>query len=117
MSCAAFFNEKTVLLASYNNHPIDTVVEKTPVHSLQTGRRYPLPGDPPGNTNLVKQALLNIREQYERIKDKPVFEGTLEKNKDNKINRTRKLTELLKKYENTLALREKQEAIEKLFKE
>lgn len=24
----AFFNEKTVLLASYNNHPIDTVVEK-----------------------------------------------------------------------------------------
>ena len=111
----AFFNEKTVLLASYNNHPIDTVVEKLRSIPYKQGEDIPFPVIRLGNTNLVKQALLDIREQYERIKDKPVFEGTLEKNKDNKINRTRKLTELLKKYENTLALREKQEAIECLL--
>ena len=111
----AFFNEKTVLLASYNNHPIDTVVEKLRSIPYKQGEDIPFPVIRLGNTNLVKQALLDIREQYERIKDKPVFEGTLEKNKDNKINRARKLTELLKKYENTLALREKQEAIECLL--
>lgn len=68
-----------------------------------------------GNQNLVRKTLLEIREQYERVKDYKIFENTLEKNKGNKINRTKALTELLKKYEQTLALQEKKEAIECLL--
>lgn len=111
----AFFNEKTVLLASYNNHPIDSVVEKLQNIPYKQGENIPFPVIRLGNTNLVKKSLLEIRAQYERVKKQPVFEGTLEKNKGNKINRTRKLTELLKKYEETLALQEKKEAIECLL--
>lgn len=117
----AFFNEKTVLLASYNNHPIDTVVEK--LRSIACGadigdekaENVPFPIVRLGNQNLVKKALLDMRKQYERVKDKKIYENTLEKNKGDKIKRTRALTELLKKYEHTLALREKEEAIQCLL--
>ncbi len=111
----AFFNEKTVLLASYNNHPIDTVVEKMQSIPYKQGKIIPFPIIRLGNQNLVKRTLLEIREQYERVEGEKVFENTLEKNKGRKISRTKALTELLKKYEHTLALREKKEAIECLL--
>ncbi len=128
----AFFNEKTVLLASYNNHPIDTVVEKLQSIPYTQGaarnscppgaggkqkqeESIPFPVLRLGNQNLVKKTLLEIREQYERVKGCKIFENTLEKNKGNKINRTKALTELLKKYEQTLALQEKKDAIECLL--
>lgn len=116
----AFFNEKTVLLASYNNHPIDTVVEKLqsiPCEAVgeEKGGRVPFPIVRLGNQELVKKALLDMRKQYERVKDKKISENALEKDKGDKISRTKALTELLKKYEHTLALHEKEEAIQCLL--
>lgn len=63
----AFFNEKTVILASYNNHPIDTVVEKLKSIPYKQGKIIPFPIIRLGNQNLVKRTLLEIREQYERV--------------------------------------------------
>lgn len=112
----AFFNEKTVLLASYNNHPIDTVVKSLQAIPYKQGSIIPFPVIRLGNTELTKKALRRIKEQYSLIKDLKVFEATLERNKDEKIYRARRLTKLLKSYEETLALKEKQEAIECLLK-
>ncbi len=111
----AFFNEKTVLLTSYNNHPIDSVVESLKSIPYKSGITIPFPVIRLGNQELTKAALEEIKEQYERVKKWKVFEGTLERNKDEKIYRTKKLTELLKKYEETLNLKEKKEAIECLM--
>lgn len=111
----AFFNEKTVLLASYNNHPIDSVVQGLKTIPYKKGIHIPFPVVRLGNQELTKKALREIRRQYESIQNQKVFEGTLERNREEKIERTRRLTELLKKYEETLSLREKKAAIETLL--
>lgn len=111
----AFFNEKTVLLASYNNHPIDSVVKSLNSIPYRQGSFIPFPLIRLGNNNLTKIALGQIKERYEEIKDQKIYESTLERNKDEKIVRTKKLTELLKRYEETLNLKEKKEAIECLL--
>lgn len=111
----AFFNEKTVLLASYNNHPIDSVVEGLKTIPYKKDITIPFPIVRLGNRDLTKQALRDIREQYDKVRYQKVFEGTLERNREEKIEQTRRLTELLKKYEEILSLREKKEAIETLL--
>ena len=111
----AFFNEKTVLLASYNNHPIDSVVKGLKTIPYKKGMDIPFPVVRLGNQELTKKALREIRKQYEGIQNQKVFEGTLERNREEKIERTKRLTELLKKYEETLSLREKKAAIETLL--
>ena len=111
----AFFNEKTVLLASYNNHPIDTVVDDLKGMEYKNGIRIPFPVIRLGNAELTKAALKEMRELYEDLGKWKVFEGTLDKNRDEKIARAKRLTKLLREYEETLNLREKKEAIECLM--
>ncbi len=111
----AFFNEKTVLLSSYNNHPIDTVVENLKSIPWQSGKYIPFPVLRLGNEAVVAQSLKEVRDLYERVKGMNVFESTLDRNKGDKILRTRQLTELLKKHEEILTLREQKESIESLM--
>lgn len=112
----AFFNEKTVLLSSYNNHPIDTVVDHLKTMEYRQGKNIPFPVLRLGNGAVVAQSLLQIGLLYEQVKDVHVYEGTLGRNRDDKIVRTRQLTSLLKKHEEILALRERKESIESLLK-
>lgn len=110
----AFFNGKTVLFTSYNNHPIDGVFQKL------TGIPYqrfivPFPIVRLGNNEKVGQAMDYIREIYERTKPLTIYASTLEKNKEDKIRRTKELTVLLKKREEILDLLERKEAIERLL--
>ena len=56
-----------------------------------------------------------IKGIYERTKKITIYDRTLEKNREDKIERTRKLTALLKKHETLLDLRERKETIEKLL--
>jgi hypothetical protein len=100
----AFFNERTVLLTSYNNHPIDSVFNefrniryKDKVISFPIIRL--------GNNEKVAESLGYIMDIYERTKNIEIYYKTLEKNKVNKIERTRKLTELLKKHERIIILK------------
>lgn len=71
----AFFNEKTVLLASYNNHPIDSVVQELKTIPYKKGLFVPFPIVRLGNQELTKKALREIRKQHEEIRNQKVFEG------------------------------------------
>lgn len=110
----AFFNEKTVLFASYNNHPIDSVF-----HQLRSmkyrGKHIPLPIVRLGNMDKVEDALEDMRELYQQTVDIKVYANTLERNKGDKIQRTQQLSDLLKRYEETLDLDERKEAIQRLL--
>src|SRR5699024_12812400 len=57
----AFFNERTVLFASYNNHPIDGVVEKLQ-NLTYRGRTIPFPILRLGNSERTAAALDTIRQ-------------------------------------------------------
>ncbi len=111
----AFFNERTVLFSSYNNHPIDGVCEKLQKISYRDKGMIPFPVIRLGNDARVLEALDYIGKLYEATREIAVYEGTLERNKDDRISRTRKLTELLRCHEEKLELLERKEAIEKLL--
>ncbi len=110
----AFFNEKTVLFTSYNNHPIDSVFD-TFQKLKYRDKHIPFPMIRLGNNDKVEQSLEFIKSIYEHTKDISIFDKTLEKNREDKIERTKKLTALLKKHEMILDLKERKETIEKLI--
>ncbi len=110
----AFFNEKTVLFVSYNNHPIDGVYETLSKMEYRD-KVIPFPVLRLGNVEKMKEALDYITRLYNQAKEISVFESTLDKNKDDRINRTKRLSEMLKKYERILDLRERKETIKCLL--
>jgi len=112
----AFFNERTVLFASSNNHPIDEVYKKLQRMSYQ-GKRIPFPMIRLGNNAKVSDALDHIRKLYEQTKGIKIFDTTLGKNREDRIQRTSELTRLLASYEDILDLRERKEVTEKLLEE
>ena len=106
----AFFNEKTVLFTSYNNHPINGVFEK--LSSLKYhGRRIPFPVLRLGNVDKLREAMDYLKELYLRTKDITVFESTLDKRKDDRIQRAKELSSLLARYEEVLDLKERRETL------
>lgn len=110
----AFFNERTVLFSSYNNHPINGVYEK--LSSMEYhGKAIPFPMLRLGNHEKVKEALLTMKRLYEETKDIRIFEGTLDRNKDERKKRARRLSELLKRYEELLDLKERGETLDRLL--
>ena len=110
----AFFNERTVLFASYNNHPINGVFDK--LRSLKyNGRTIPFPVLRLGNTEKVKESLYYMRELYKLVGMINVFESTLDKRKDDRMIRAKQLTELLKVYEDFIDLKERKETINRLI--
>ncbi|MCB6993064.1 AAA domain-containing protein [bacterium 210820-DFI.6.37] len=112
----AFFNERTVLFASHNNHPIDGVFQKLRKLTYK-GKPVPLPVVRLGNAEKTEEALEDIRQLYQQTSQIQVYDNTLKRNKGDKIQRTRQLSGLLKKYEETLDLEERKEAIQRLLQE
>lgn len=111
----AFFNEKTVLFASYNNHPIDGVFDMLRNIPYRGRENVAFPIVRLGNDEKVAEALDYIKALYEKTKKLKIFDSTLKRNKDDRSVRTKKLTELLHRHEEKLELLEKKEAIEKLM--
>lgn len=110
----AFFNERTVLFASYNNHPIDGVVEK--LRSLTyRGQPIPFPIVRLGSRPRVKTALAEMRRMYEACKPLTIFEKTLDRNHAQRAERAKRLTELLERYEEILDLQERRDTIRRLL--
>lgn len=110
----AFFNDKTVLFASYNNHPINGVCEKLS-HMEYKGKRIPFPILRLGNNEKVKEALAYIKALYGQVQEITVYEDTLDQNKDDRTMRAKKLSDLLKRYEELLDLRERSETLNRLL--
>ena len=110
----AFFNEKTILFSSFNNHPIDSVfdsLQKIEYH----GKPIPLPIFRIGNQEKLLESLDFWKHQYLTFKDTPIYTDTLERNKEEEIGSSQKLTELLKRYEEKIELEERKDAIEQLL--
>jgi hypothetical protein len=111
---SAFFAERTVLFCSHNNHPINSVFDE--LRSIEyKGMKIPFPIVRLGNNEKVLEAITYIREIYEKVQKINIFETTLERKKGDKIEQTKKLTELLKKYEEILELKEKKATINRLL--
>lgn len=110
----AFFNEKTLLFTSYNNHPIDSVVDKLSKLTYR-GKTISFPVVRLGNNQKIKEALIYIKRLYEETKDIKVFDKTLNKKKDNRTEKMKRLSVLLKKYENQLDLKERCETIDRML--
>lgn len=110
----AFFNERTVLFASYNNVPIDGVF-KTLTNLKYNNKKIPFPVLRLGNNDKVKAAINYIKKLYETSKDIPVYGDTLGKRKDDRKERANKLSNLLKTYEDILDLKERAETVSRLI--
>ena len=110
----AFFNEKTVLFASYNNHPINGVFDK--LKSLKyNGKRIPFPVLRLGNMDKLQEALEYIKQVYSQAQAITVYGSTLDKKRDDRIQRTKQLSNLLRKYEEVLDLKEREETLGRLL--
>lgn len=109
----AFFNERTVLFASYNNHPINNVYEKL-LDMKYRGRRILFPVLRVGNADKVKEAVKHIKDVYAQVQKISIFESTLDRNKGDRIERAKKLSNLLKNYENILDLKERRETLDRM---
>lgn len=110
----AFFNDRTILFASYNNHPIDSVfaaLQKLTYH----GKTIPFPVIRLGSNRKVEDALDVMRKLYKQTQNLKIFGNTLEKNKKSRIERAEQLTELLKRYDDIRDLAERKETIERLL--
>lgn len=109
----AFFNDRTVLFASYNNHPIDSVFEELGKVTCRYGR-IPFPIVRLGNNEKVEEALGYMRRIYEETKNIRILEENLDKNKKREAQKLEELSRLLKRYEELIELHERKEAIKKL---
>ena len=110
----AFFNSKTVLFSSYNNHPIDGVFEK--LTSLKyKNYTIPFPILRIGSNKLIPETCKYIKKILETIEKLNVFDDVLKQNKQAQIERTKRLTELLQKHEKQIDLKERQELIESML--
>lgn len=110
----AFFNEKTVLFASYNNHPINSVFDK--LRTLQyNGKTIPFPVLRVGNVEKMKEAILYIRSLIKMVENIRIFDSTLDKRKDDRAERAKQLTQMLRAYEDHLDLLERKETLNRLI--
>ncbi len=107
----AFFNEKTVLFTSYNNHPIDSVYEKLK-NITYKDKKAVFPIIRLGNNEKLTEAIEEIKNLYYLSKDIDCKQMNL--NNKTQYN-VKKLTNILKKYENLLDLKERDETINKLL--
>ena len=110
----AFFNDKTVLFSSYNNHPIDGVFAEL-TRQYYHNRRIPFPILRIGNRSVTANALNYIRDLMEQTETLTVYESTLDKNKAEKSEQTKRLSELLARHEELLDLHERRDTVEKLM--
>lgn len=110
----AFFNERTVLFTSYNNHPIDGVFEKL-TNMTYRGKKIPFPVLRLGNLDTVKNAINYIKDVYLQVENITVYEETLDRRKDDRSLRAKQLSNLLKKYEEVLELKDRKDAINQVM--
>ena len=106
----AYFNNQTVLFASYNNVPIDNVFDK--LISLEyRGKTIPFPVLRLGNIDKVQEAIHYINRLRIQVQGIKIFSSTLDKRKDDRIDRAKRLSARLKEYEEILDLKERKETL------
>lgn len=110
----AFFNERTVLFTSYNNHPINSVFDKLNGMTYKD-KKILFPVLRLGNIEKVKEAIEYIKNIYTQALKIQVFSGTLDKRKDDRKEKAKQLSNLLKRYEEVLELKDRKDAISQVM--
>lgn len=106
--------DRTVLFASYNNNPISGVFDKLSTMTFR-GKTIPFPVLRLGNMEKVEEALCYIKQVYKQAKGITVYDGALDKRKDDRKERAKKLSVLLEEYERVLELNDRKEAIQRVM--
>lgn len=110
----AFFNNKSVLISSYNNHPVDEIYDK--LSNLKYNQRIiPFPIIRLGNSSKIKDAILQIRKLYNQTLKIKVFDTSLSKKKNYEEQRTKALSDLLSRYESRLDMSDRREMIKTMI--
>ena len=109
----ALFNDRTVLFAAFNNHPVDGVFESLQKFQHE-GKPIPFPVLRLGDRNRVLAALNRMRELYIQALEAPVLDGAIEFEQAQERQRAKQLSALLREYERNLDLLERKECIERL---
>jgi len=108
----AYFNDKKVLFSSYNNHPIDSVMEKLQKMSFDD-QIIPFPILRVGNNEIMNESINSVKNMISFCDEQKVkYEGILEYNLKNN---SKQLTDLMRRYEEITELTERKETIEKLL--
>lgn len=109
----AFCNGRTVLFASFNNHPVDGVFQS--LTSLKYGDlNIPFPILRLGNQICVERALEYMRDLYKSTKDLPIPRGLPRLGNEASEERAQTLTALLKEYEEQVDLIERRDCLQTL---
>ncbi|MEA5061481.1 MAG: AAA domain-containing protein [Erysipelotrichaceae bacterium] len=111
---SSIFNNFTVLVTSYNNHPMNGI------YSLLRGLKYknqdiPLPILRLGNNDLINEALDEIKELYAKCSEITIYEISIEKNKKERTEQTKSLSDILKKYEEKVELENRRQILEDII--
>lgn len=106
----AFFNNKSVLISSYNNHPVDEIYQKLS-HLKYKSNDIPFPIIRLGNGDKLKEAIKQIRHLFEITASMKVFDSSLNRKKNDEEHKTKALSDLLRKYEEKLDMTERKEMI------
>lgn len=109
-----FFNKKTMLVASNNNHPMDNILDD--IRELKYRERpLPFPILRLGNQSKVLEAIDGIKRLREVVKKLSVYESSLDKMKSLKEEQRKELEDLLDKYETKLDLEKRLDAINEII--
>ena len=111
----AFFNNRTVLFASFNNHPIDEVVSKLQNIRVK-GHTIPFPVLRLGSNETALASLKAVSALLEKIRTTDIPEQKLDANRAMRTEQAKNLTRFLEQYENRLDLLERKDAIAQLLK-
>ena len=109
----AFFNERTVLFSSYNNHPINGVFSKLTKLEYD-GSIIPFPVLRLGNNEKMLEAIDYIKTMYDYVKDIEISDQYLDKRKEERTEKAKLLAQLLKNYDTYLDLEDRKEAINRV---
>lgn len=111
---SAFFNDKSVLISSYNNHPVDEIYQKLS-HLKYKGNDIPFPIIRLGNSDKLKEAIKQIRHLFDITASMKVFDSSLNRKKNDEEHKIKALSDLLSKYEEKLDMSERKEMIKTML--
>ncbi|MGI6608853.1 MAG: AAA domain-containing protein [Erysipelotrichaceae bacterium] len=110
----AFYNKKTLLFSSYNNHPLDAVFKKL-TSMMYDENEILFPIIRLGNNEKVLEAANYIKKLYLQIKEFDIDDNEFRKFASDTFVDGKKLSDLMKKYDETIELKERKETIEKML--
>ena len=107
---SAFFNDKTILISSQNNQPVDGAFRQLTSITID-GKKIPFPILRLGNNEEIKKSIGYIKDLFNLTKNWTVKDDALAVFSNEKTENTSKLAKYLETYEDKLDLLEREEAI------